>query len=133
MPATSRLPLLAARNHSPTVYRLYHNPRCSKSRTALRLLEDTGTPFTVVRYLDDPPSESVLRALLARLDVPAAEVLRHNEPAFRALGLDQLAAIDTDTAIRALLEEPALLQRPILETPDRAVIGRPPEQIRTLL
>ncbi|MEQ9132039.1 MAG: arsenate reductase (glutaredoxin) [Salinisphaeraceae bacterium] len=115
------------------MYRLYHNPRCSKSRAALTLLEEAGTSFTVVRYLDEPLSASALRALLTKLDVSAAEVLRHNEPTFRALGLDQLTAIDTDTTIRALLEEPKLLQRPILETDNHAVIGRPPEQIRTLL
>ncbi|MDT0635344.1 arsenate reductase (glutaredoxin) [Spectribacter hydrogenoxidans] len=115
------------------MYRLYHNPRCSKSRTALALLEEAGTSFTVIRYLDEPPSASTLQALLAKLGVPAADVLRHNEPAFRSLGLDQLAEIDAETAIQALLKEPKLLQRPILETDDRAVIGRPPEQIRTLL
>lgn len=132
-PRSRSVTLTRQARHENAVYRLYHNPRCSKSRTALALLEEAGTSFTVIRYLDEPPSASTLRALLSKLDVPTADVLRRNEPEFRALGLDKLAEIDAETAIQALLREPKLLQRPILETDDRAVIGRPPEQIKTLL
>ena len=115
------------------MHRLYHNPRCSKSRAALSILEESGVDFVVIRYLEEPPSEAVIRTLVGKLDVPATDLIRHNEPAFRTLGLDKLAEIDAETAIQALIKEPKLLQRPILETDDRAVIGRPPEQIRTLL
>lgn len=112
--------------------RLYHNPRCSKSREALAIIEEAGSAVDTIRYLDNPPDEATLRALIAKLDVPVSELLRHNEADFKALGLSR-EAIDEDVAVQALLKHPKLLQRPILETDDSAVIGRPPEQIRSLL
>lgn len=112
--------------------RLYHNPRCSKSREALAILEAAGSEFETLRYLDNPPDEATLRALIAKLDTPVAELLRRNESEFKALGLKK-DAIDEDTAVEALTEHPKLLQRPVLETDDHAVIGRPPERIRELL
>lgn len=113
--------------------RLYHNPRCSKSRAALALLQESGREFEVVRYLDTPPGAAALGQLLRKLGLPAAALLRRNEPEFEALGLTPDAEIDDCQALALLLEQPRLLQRPILETADRAVIGRPPERIREML
>lgn len=113
--------------------RLYHNPRCSKSRAALAILEQSGADFETCRYLDNPPDDAMLRGLVAKLDVSPAELLRRNEPEFKTLGLGRDDAIDAETAIQALLTQPRLLQRPILETAERAVIGRPPERIHDML
>ncbi|MDN5863557.1 MAG: arsenate reductase (glutaredoxin) [Salinisphaera sp.] len=113
--------------------RLYHNPCCSKSRAALTLLEGSGRKFDLLRYLDDPPTAATLHALTAKLDHGAAQLLRRNEPEFADTGLGKSGEISDEDAIRALVAQPRLLQRPILETDDQAVIGRPPENILTLL
>lgn len=112
--------------------RLYHNPRCSKSREALALIEESGNDFETIRYLDNPPDETRLRNLIAKLDSPVTDLVRTNESEFKELGLSK-HDLDADTTVRALLKCPKLLQRPILETNDKAVIGRPPEQIKALL
>jgi arsenate reductase (glutaredoxin) len=111
--------------------RIYHNPRCSKSRAALGLLEAQDVELEVVPYLDDPPSRGTLRALLGKLDVPAMDLVRTEEPEFRALGN---AVPTTDEAVLDLLVAvPRLLQRPIVETHAAARIGRPPERVLELL
>lgn len=113
--------------------RLYHNPRCSKSRQALAILKDAGRDFEEYRYLNEPPDDAMLRHLIAKLDVPASELLRRTESEFKTLGLDRKDELDEEDVIQALLTQPKLLQRPILETGERAVIGRPPERVRELL
>lgn len=115
-----------------TAYVLLHNPRCSKSRAALALLEERGVTVTLRRYLDEPLSIAELRTLRAALDLPARALLRVDEPAFRQQGLDDTTLSD-DELLGAIVRAPALLQRPILLTAERAVIGRPPEQILALL
>lgn len=113
--------------------RLYHNPRCSKSRAALVILEEEGHQPEVIRYLDNPPDEVMLRALVAKLARPAAELLRRNEPEFKTLGLARQDDIGDEDAIDALLTQPKLLQRPIIETDAQALVARPPERVRELL
>lgn len=108
---------------------LYHNPRCSKSREALALLEARGVEFRVHRYLDDPLDAQALRELTGRLD-DAGALLRSNEAEWKALGQD---ASDLETVIAAIAETPKLMQRPIADRGDRAIIGRPPEAILALL
>lgn len=112
--------------------RLYHNPRCSKSREALAIVEESGSEVETIRYLDNPPDEATLRGLIAKLDAPITDFVRTNESEFKELGLSK-NDLDADTAVQAVLKYPKLLQRPILETNDKAIIGRPPEQIRGLL
>ncbi|WP_136067720.1 arsenate reductase (glutaredoxin) [Modicisalibacter radicis] len=109
---------------------LYHNPRCSKSRQALKLLEERGCDFHVRRYLDDPLSREELAALAARLDADVAELVRTGDSDWKAL---QLTAPSTDDYLDALAEHPRLLQRPLLDRGDRAVIGRPPATILALV
>ncbi|WP_312931035.1 arsenate reductase (glutaredoxin) [Pseudomonas sp.] len=111
---------------------LYHNPRCSKSRSALELLETRGLPPTVVRYLDTPPDAATLRDLLAKLGLGARQLLRTGEDAYKTLGLADPSLSD-EQLIAAMAEQPILIERPILVAGDKAVIGRPPEQLLEIL
>lgn len=112
--------------------RLFHNPRCSKSREAHALLTERGVGFDEVRYLDTPPSPEALRALVARLGLPPRALLRTSEAAYTALGLGDTALPD-ETLIAAMSAHPQLIERPILVVGERAVIGRPPERVLELL
>lgn len=112
--------------------RIYHNPRCSKSRAALKLLEDAGQQPEILKYLENPPSEERLRAMLAKLDISPRQLLRTNESEYKTLGLDR-ETVDDDDAIQALLTQPKLMQRPVIETQDRAFVARPPERVQEAL
>ncbi|AEF21486.1 arsenate reductase (glutaredoxin) [Pseudomonas fulva] len=111
---------------------LYHNPRCSKSRAALQLLEERDLQPTVVLYLDTPPSAAQLREVLNKLGMPARQLLRSGEDEYRELNLAD-STLDEDALIAAMVAHPRLIERPILIAGDRAVIGRPPENILELL
>lgn len=111
---------------------LYHNPRCSKSRSALELLETRGLAPTVVRYLETPPSSDELRGLLARLGIRARQLLRTGEDEYKALNLADESLSD-EQLIDAMAHHPKLIERPILVVGDKAVIGRPPEKVLELL
>ena len=110
---------------------LIHNPRCSKSRAAKSLLEERGVPFELRLYLEDPLSRAELGELRGRLSRPAREWVRRGEPAFAAAGLGPES--DDGTVLGAIAKHPELLERPILVSGDRAVVGRPPEKILELL
>ena len=112
-------------------YLIYHNPRCSKSRAALALLEENGVTPEVIRYLEAPPSEAELRALLAKLELPASALVRRGEDEYRALGL----GVDASEAelLRAMAAHPRLIERPVVVRGARAVLGRPPENVLALL
>jgi len=112
--------------------RLYHNPRCSKSRGALELLKENGIEPEIVPYLETPPSEDQLRELLGMLGIPARELLRKGEEEYRALGLGD-PALGEDEIIAAMAAHPRLIERPVFVHRGRAVIGRPPEQVLGLL
>ena len=112
--------------------RLYHNPRCSKSRGALELLNERGIQPRVIAYLDTPPSADELRNLLRMLALPARALLRTGEEEYTALGLAD-AALSEDALIAAMAAHPRLIERPVFVHRGRAVIGRPPEQVLTLL
>lgn len=112
--------------------RIYHNPRCSKSRQAMQLLEKNNAHAEVYKYLDKGFAEKDLRAMIAKLDDPVENLIRRNEDAFKELGLTN-KQLDTDTIVNALLAAPKLLQRPVIETDDRALIARPPERTQDLL
>ena len=111
---------------------LYHNPRCSKSRAALALLEEQGVALTVVEYLETPLDVPGLRAVLARLGIDARQLLRTGEPEYQALLLDD-PKLDDDALLAAIAANPRLLERPIAVRGERAVIGRPPERVLELL
>lgn len=112
---------------------IYHNPRCSKSRATLALLEQHGVSVEQVDYLAQSPSVARLGELMAMLNLPATAIVRFGEAVARELGL---AANDARTPVQwlALLHaHPILLERPIVVIGDRAVIGRPPENVLALL
>ncbi|MBF8756801.1 arsenate reductase (glutaredoxin) [Pseudomonas guariconensis] len=111
---------------------LYHNPRCSKSRGALELLEERGLAPTIVRYLETPPDAATLKALLGKLGIAPRQLLRTGEEEYKALDLANPALSD-DQLIDAMVQHPKLIERPILVVGDKAVIGRPPEKVLEIL
>jgi arsenate reductase len=111
---------------------LYHNPRCSKSRGALELLEARGLTPTIVRYLETPPDAAQLRELLGKLGIGARELLRTGEDEYKALNLAD-ASLSEAQLIAAMAAHPKLIERPILIAGDKAMIGRPPEKILEIL
>ncbi|GAA5145658.1 arsenate reductase (glutaredoxin) [Pseudonocardia eucalypti] len=110
---------------------VWHNPRCSKSRGALALLEERGIDPAVVRYLEDAPSRAELEHVLRLLgtDDPR-EITRTGEARYRELGLREA---DRDTLLDALAANPVLIERPIVLVEGRAVVARPPERVLELL
>lgn len=108
-----------------------HNPRCSKSRAALALLEARGVALDVRRYLDEPLTASELAELRKRLDRPVREWVRRGEPAWTEAGLS--ADSKDKDVLAALVAHPILLERPIAIRGARAVVGRPPEAVLELL
>lgn len=111
---------------------IYHNPRCSKSRQTLALLEARGLQPRVVEYLKTPPDRAMLAGLLGKLGIPARELLRQNEPEFTALGLGDTSLSD-DALIDAMAAHPRLIERPIVVAGRRARVGRPPEAVLEIL
>ncbi|GAA5074835.1 arsenate reductase (glutaredoxin) [Lysobacter panacisoli] len=112
--------------------RLYHNPRCSKSRGALELLHERGIEPVVIAYLDTPPSVDELRELIGLIGLPARALLRSGEEEYAALGLAD-ESLDEATLIEAMHAHPRLIERPVFVHRGRAVIGRPPERVLELL
>lgn len=110
---------------------IWHNPRCSKSRQTLALLTERGVHVTERRYLDDPPSEAELRAVLAQLGVPAIDLVRTKEAEFKATGLNR----DSDEAalVAAMASIPKLIERPVVLANGKAALGRPPEAVLNIL
>ncbi len=111
---------------------LYHNPRCSKSRGALELLEARGLTPNVVRYLETPLNAAQIKALLGKLGISARQLLRTGEDEFKMLQLAD-ESLSEAQLIDAIAQHPKLMERPILEVGNKAVIGRPPENILELL
>lgn len=109
---------------------IYHNPRCSKSRETLKLIEDRGIAPTVVEYLKTPPSAEELTRILARLGKKPAEIVRKKEAA--EAGIDPTALSDADL-VRAMVAHPVLIERPIVVTGGKAALGRPPESVLAIL
>lgn len=111
---------------------LYHNPRCSKSRDALSLLRDKGIEPEIVLYLETPPNAKTLKALLAKLGISARDLLRKSEDAYKELNLAD-TTLSEAALIKAMVENPKLIERPIAINGDKAVVGRPPENVLTIL
>ena len=111
---------------------LYHNPRCSKSRAALALLQERGVDTKVVRYLETPPDEASLRELLGQLGMTPLELMRRGEARYRELEL-KAADVSDDDRVRAMAENPILIERPIFIAGGKAIVGRPPERVLELL
>ncbi|MEC8282123.1 MAG: arsenate reductase (glutaredoxin) [Pseudomonadota bacterium] len=111
---------------------IYHNPRCSKSRQTLALLQERGVTPTVVEYLKTPPDADTLGDILAKLGCPPRQLMRVKEAVYRELGLGDENLSDADL-IQAMVDNPILIERPIVLAGDRAALGRPPEAVLAIL
>lgn len=105
---------------------IYHNPRCSKSRETLALLEGKGVKPKVIEYLKEPPSAAELKAILKKLGLAPRELMRRKEPPYAALKLDNPKLSD-DALVKAMVANPVLIERPIVVNGAKAALGRPPE------
>lgn len=110
---------------------IWHNPRCSKSRQTVALIEERGITPTVRRYLDEPPTADELRAVLAKLKIAPRALMRTGEAEYRELGL--AGVTDDDALIEAMAQHPRLIERPVVIVGGEARIGRPPEDVLAIL
>lgn len=112
---------------------IYHNPRCSQSRKALALLEKSGCEVHVVEYLKNPPDYVTIENLVSLLGLTDPRgMMRTQDDLYKENNLDD-PELGADALIQAMADNPALIERPIVMTPKRALIARPPERVRDLL
>jgi len=113
-------------------FTIFHNPRCSKSRQTLALLEENGIDPEIVLYLDTPPSAPELTSILNKLSIEPRALLRKGENAYKENNLANAKLSDSEI-IEAMISFPKLIERPIVIKGDEAVLGRPPENVKQLL
>jgi arsenate reductase len=111
---------------------IYHNPKCSTSNSALSTAADLGVEPEIVQYLKSPPDRETLGWIIDHLEDPVADLVR-KDALFERLGLDAADYTDKESVIALLLEEPKLMQRPVIVKGDLAIIGRPKDRVRQLL
>lgn len=111
--------------------KIYHNPKCSKSRATLALLQERGLTPRIVEYLETPPSAAELQAIVAMLGIRPEELVRKGEEIYKARYAGK--TLSDEQWIAAMVRDPILIERPIVVLEDRAVIGRPPESVLALL
>lgn len=111
---------------------IYHNPRCSKSRKTLEILRENGVEPTIVEYLNTPPSSEQLTQILAMLGLEPRAIMRTGESEYRENGFADSSLTDEDL-IRLMSEFPRVIERPIVTSGAKAVIGRPPENVLKLI
>ncbi|BAQ16330.1 arsenate reductase (glutaredoxin) [Methyloceanibacter caenitepidi] len=111
---------------------IYHNPRCSKSRQTLALVEEQGIAPVIVEYLKTPPSAGDLKAILKKLGLKPQDIVRTKEARYAELGLKERNVAD-DELIALLADNPILIERPIVVAGNKAAIGRPPEKVLAIL
>jgi len=112
--------------------RIYHNPRCSKSRRTLELIRDQNVEPEIIDYLKTPLDAETLKDLLRRLGLKPRELLRTKETVYKEVGLDD-SALSDDDVIAAMIVNPILIERPIVVNGEKAVLGRPPENVLGIL
>lgn len=112
--------------------RIYHNPRCSKSRQTLALLQEQGIDADVVEYLQTPPPREQLEMILSKLACEPREIMRHKEDCYKELNLDD-PDLTREQLIDAMLANPILIERPIVIHDDKVAIGRPPQNVLGIL
>ncbi len=111
---------------------IFHNPRCSKSRQTLQLLQEQGIEPEVVEYLQTPPDRKTLERVLKMLNMEPRDLMRKKEAEYKENGLDE-PGLTRDQLIDAMIAHPKLIERPIVIKDSKAVIGRPPEKVLDLL
>ena len=111
---------------------IYHNPKCSKSRQTLELLNEKGITPTVIEYLKTPPTADTLKTILAQLGMAPRDLMRKKEDIYSELKLDY-PSLSEDDLIDAMVKHPILIERPIVLANDKAALGRPPEQVLDIL
>jgi arsenate reductase len=112
--------------------KIYHNPRCGKSRQTLQLLKDQGIEPEVIEYLKTPPSAQELDDILQKLGMEPRELMRKKEAEYKTNGLDD-ASLDRQALIQAMVNNPILIERPIVIAGGKAALGRPPETVLGIL
>ncbi|HIB75539.1 MAG TPA: arsenate reductase (glutaredoxin) [Gammaproteobacteria bacterium] len=113
-------------------FTIYHNPRCSKSRLTLELMKEKGLDPEIILYLETPPSEKDIALILDKLGMKALELLRKGETEYKELNLSDPSKSEEEI-IQAMVKFPKLIERPIVITQQRAIIGRPPENVLNLI
>ncbi len=111
--------------------KIYHNPRCGKSREGLAILQESGKEFEVINYLKNPPSYIHLAAIIGKLGISAIDLVRKNEKIWKENYKEK--EMDDEAIIQAMIDNPKLIERPIVIHNNEAVIGRPPELIKKVL
>lgn len=111
---------------------IYHNPRCSKSRASLEMLEAKGINPTIIKYLDTPPDKAELTEILDKLGLQAEQIVRKGEALFTELGLND-RTLSNEEWIEVLAQNPRLIERPIVVSGNKAAIGRPIERVIDIL
>jgi arsenate reductase len=111
--------------------KIYHNPRCSKSRQTLKIIKDSGQEFEIVEYLKTPPTEEDLQEILQDLNLPIDYLIRKSEEVYKTEFKGK--ELSDEEWIKALVENPKMLERPIVVKDGQAILGRPPENVQKLL
>ena len=112
--------------------KIYHNPRCSKSRQTLAILQENGIEPEVIEYLQHPPSKTQLKKILALLNMEPRDLIRKKEPEYKQNHLDD-PALSKEKLLDAMIQHPKLIERPIVVSGDKAALGRPPEKVLEIL
>ncbi len=111
---------------------IYHNPRCSKSRQTLEIIRNKGIEPEIIEYLDTPPSANKMKKLLTMLDMEPEQIMRKSEAIYKELGLKD-SKLNKAELIKTLVENPKLIERPIVTNGDKAALGRPPQNVLDIL
>jgi arsenate reductase len=111
--------------------KIYHNNRCSKSRCGLQILEESGKDFEIVKYLEDVPSSSTLKGIIKLLNIKPIDLVRKNEAVWKSDFKNK--SLSDSEIIQAMVENPKLIERPIVINGNKAIIGRPPEAILDII
>ncbi|WP_196138310.1 arsenate reductase (glutaredoxin) [Aliikangiella sp. G2MR2-5] len=113
-------------------YKIYHNPRCSKSRQTLEILNEKGVDVEIVEYLKNPPGKSELTAVIKALGVTPSDIMRKKEAEYQEAGLDQ-EGLSVEQQVEKMIAYPKVIERPIVVKGNKAVVGRPPENVLDLI
>ena len=111
---------------------IYHNPRCSKSRQTLQLLNERGIEPKITKYLETPPDKATLEKILDMLGIEPRDLMRRKEPEYKLAALDD-PDLSRDALIQAMVDHPRLIERPIVIKDGKAALGRPPESVLDII